>query len=99
MSSTNTAVAVSAARHAVHELLVELPSWDADDAREAISRLEQAIEQHIRAQVALEIETTAEANRQGLLPRPKPGHGDRLNDWQWAAAIARHADDTTSKEA
>ncbi len=49
MSSTNTAVAVSAARHAVHELLVELPSWDADDAREAISRLEQAIEQHVRA--------------------------------------------------
>ncbi len=52
MSSTDTAVAVSAARHAVHELLVELPSWDADDAREAISRLEQAIEQHVRAQVA-----------------------------------------------
>ena len=56
-----------------------------------------AIEQHIRAQVALEIETTAEANRQGLLPRPKPGHGERLNDWRWAAAVARHADDTSGR--
>jgi len=66
---------------------------------EQTAELIDTFEQHIRTQVAEEIETTAEASRQGLLDRPKAERGLHINDFQWAAAIARQADDTTSKEA
>ena len=57
---TTTARAVAEARRAVHETFASLAAWDADKAREALARLEDAVEQHIREQVSGELFTEAE---------------------------------------
>jgi hypothetical protein len=46
-------------------------------------------ERRTREQVAREIELTAARQAGGELPRPKFERGGFLNDWMWAAQVAR----------
>ena len=88
---TPAEIAVAEARRNVHESLTALSAWAADEVRAKVTRLEQAIERHVREQVALEIETTMRSwDGVGSLAFAK-ARGMRL-----AAAIARQANDTTS---
>ena len=47
------------------------------------------IESAVREQVARDIEYAESMSRASLIERPKIGPGEFLNDWQWAAKIAR----------
>jgi hypothetical protein len=70
----------------------QLPSSDARDiADHVIANTWPAIEAHIREQVAQEIEATAAASKASDVDRPKFERGGFLNDWQWAATVARRA--------
>lgn len=86
-----SARAVAEARRAVHETFTSLPAWDADKARESLTRLEAAIERHIREQVAQDIEGC---------PFPIEAGADFTwwdsRDRDHAAWIARGADTTRS---
>ena len=48
-----------------------------------------ATEAAVREQVARDIEYAESMSRASLIERPKIGPGEFLNDWQWAARIAR----------
>jgi hypothetical protein len=76
-----TAVALAAARRGVHELLVLLPAWDADKAREKLAALEVVVAATTREQVAHDIET-----------HPGPINGEWMDSRDRAAAahIARN---------
>ena len=43
----------------------------------------------VRERVARDIEYAESMSRASLIERPKIGPGEFLNDWQWAARIAR----------
>ena len=51
--------------------------------------MRKGIESAVREQVARDIEYAESMSRASLIERPKIGPGEFLNDWQWAAKIAR----------
>jgi metal-dependent amidase/aminoacylase/carboxypeptidase family protein len=63
---------------------------NADAFEAAIAGLVRAVEARTREQVAQDIETTAAASKASTLDRPRYERGGFLNDWQWAAQVARN---------
>ena len=49
----------------------------------------EVAEAAVRERVARDIEYAESMSRASLIERPKIGPGEFLNDWQWAARIAR----------
>ena len=47
------------------------------------------IERQVREQIARDIEAAEQQMKASTIDRPKVGPGEFLNDWQWAARIAR----------
>ena len=63
---------------------------DSIDAVVECSRHVAAVtEAAMRERVARDIEYAESMSRASLIERPKIGPGEFLNDWQWAARIAR----------
>ena len=60
---------------------------DGDKARR--THVAEVTEAAVREQVARDIEYAESMSRASLIERPKIGPGEFLNDWQWAAKIAR----------
>lgn len=63
-----------------------------NQAAEFLAHFWPEVEQHIREQIAREIEQAAEASANSTVDRPRYERGGFLNDWQWAAQIARGAE-------
>lgn len=59
------------------------------DATAVLTAAAPLIERQVREQIARDIEAAEQQMKASTIDRPKVGPGEFLNDWQWAARIAR----------
>ena len=60
-----------------------------DGSQKHVKHVAEVTEAAVRERVARDIEYAESMSRASLIERPKIGPGEFLNDWQWAARIAR----------
>jgi hypothetical protein len=74
------AIAVAEARRDVHDSLTALSAWAADEVREKVARLEQAIERHVRKQVATGMHPAGVLSEVRIISVTAPDDAEPLRD-------------------